>query len=298
MHIQRLAIIGVGLIGGSLALALKRARAVGEVVGCGRNAMELEKGVKLGVIDRYTTDAATAVHAADMIVVATPVGSMRSIFDAIRDHLAPDAVVSDAGSTKMGIIADARSALGAAYSRFVPAHPIAGTEKSGVSAAFADLYRNHRVILTPGAETDRVATARVRAMWQVAGAQVEDMTASEHDAILAFTSHLPHMVAYALVDCLARAEPTAELLRFAAGGFRDITRVASSHPVMWRDIALANRDELLKALRCYQQSIGSIAEAIERGDAEALLALFERARQTRGILAEPSMQGSERSSGS
>jgi prephenate dehydrogenase len=284
MPIERLAIIGVGLIGGSLARALKRAGTVGEVVGCGRNAADLQKGVELGVIDRYSTEPAQAVAGADMVLVATPVGSMRSIFEKIAVHLGPDTIVTDAGSVKASVIADARAVLGETFARFVPGHPIAGTEQSGIAASFADLYIDHRVILTPVADTGEAPCKAVQAMWEAAGAYVEIMTPEAHDEILAYTSHLPHMVAYALVDCLARAEPTTELLRFAAGGFRDITRIASSSAVMWRDIALANDGALLKALEAYRSSIDAVMNAIRDGDGAALEVLFERARQTRESL--------------
>ena len=285
MQIKRLAIIGVGLIGGSLARALKRAGAVGEVVGCGRRAEDLQHGVELGVIDRYSTDPAQAVAGADMVLVATPVGSMRTIFGKIADHLSQDAIVTDAGSVKGSVITDARDAFGNAFVRFVPGHPIAGTEQSGIAASFADLYVGHRVILTPVTDTGEAPLQAVRGMWEAAGARVESMTAQAHDEILAYTSHLPHMVAYALVDCLGRGEPTTELLRFAAGGFRDITRIASSSAVMWRDIALANDEALLKTLEAYRDSIDSIVEAIRNGDGAALEAMFERARRTRESLA-------------
>ncbi|MGQ0657855.1 MAG: prephenate dehydrogenase [Chromatiales bacterium] len=288
MQIERLAIIGVGLIGGSLARALKRAQAVGEVVGCGRNATELEKAIALGVIDHYSAEPADAVTGADMIVVATPVGAMRAVFERIAPRIASTAVITDVGSVKGSVIEVARAVLDASFPRFVPGHPIAGTERSGVSASFAELYVNHRVILTPEPETDAAAQARVRAMWEATGATVEEMPAAEHDEILAYTSHLPHMLAYALVDCLARAEPADALLRFAAGGFHDITRVASSHPVMWRDIALANREAMLKSLRLFNDSVAQITAAVERGDGEALAALFRRAKQTRdGIPRQP-----------
>jgi len=282
--ITRLAVIGVGLIGGSLALALKRAKAVGEVVGCGRNAGDLEKGVKLGVIDRYTTDPVQAVRDADVVMLATPIGAMRSLLEKIRDHLAPEAAVTDAGSAKAGVIADARATLGARFAGFVPGHPIAGTEKSGVEAGFADLYVNHRVILCPQPETRMSALSKVQRMWELTGAQVEQMDAKRHDAILARTSHLPHLVAYALADVLAATRPQSEVLRFAAGGFRDLTRVASSPPVMWRDIALANRDALLVALDEYIAVLNAIRTAVAAQDAAALEAIFNRAKALRDSL--------------
>ncbi|HTT08149.1 MAG TPA: prephenate dehydrogenase/arogenate dehydrogenase family protein [Gammaproteobacteria bacterium] len=282
--ITRLAVIGVGLIGGSLALALKRMRAVGEVIGCGRNAADLEKGVTLGVIDRYSTDPIHAVRDADVVMLATPIGAMRSLFEKIRDHLAPETVVTDAGSAKANVIADARTALGARFADFVPGHPIAGTEKSGVEAGFADLYSGHRVILCPQPETRMSALSKVQRMWELVGAQVEQMDAVHHDVILARTSHLPHLVAYALADVLAATKPQSEVLRFAAGGFRDLTRVASSPPVMWRDIALANREALLTALDEYLAALNTIRAAVAAQDAAALEKIFARAKALRDSL--------------
>lgn len=285
--LSRLAIVGVGLIGGSLALALKRTRAVGEVIGCGRTVGELEKGMKLGVIDRYTTDPAQAVRDADLVMLATPVGAMRSLFEKIRADLTPEAVITDAGSAKVSVIADARATLGAHFANFVPGHPIAGTERSGVEAGFADLYVGHRVILCPQPETRMSALAKVQRLWEAVGAQVEQMDAARHDAILARTSHLPHLVAYALADMLAATQPQSEVLRFAAGGFRDLTRVASSPPVMWRDIALANREALLAALDEYLAVLGVMRAAIVARDSAALEAIFARAKALRDSLPPP-----------
>jgi prephenate dehydrogenase len=281
MNKPKLALIGIGLIGGSLARALKRAGATAEIVGYSNDTGECKTAVELGVVDRCVGSAADAARGADVVVIATPVGAATAILQEIAPVLGDDSIVTDTGSVKLSVIAAAREALGDRYSRFVAGHPIAGTEKSGVAASFADLYVNQRVILSPEANTAAHAVAVVRGLWKAAGARVEVMSAAEHDAILAYTSHLPHMVAYALVDCLARAEPTAELLRFAAGGFRDLTRIASSHPLMWRDIAIANRNELLSALHAYQQSIGEIVAAIEAGDGAHLHAVFTRARALR-----------------
>ncbi|MCC6715006.1 MAG: prephenate dehydrogenase/arogenate dehydrogenase family protein [Gammaproteobacteria bacterium] len=281
MSVDRLTVIGIGLIGGSFARAVRRGGAVGEIVGCSIDGDELRSALDLGVIDRAEADAAAAARGADVVMIATPVGAMPAVFRAIADVLGEQAIVSDAGSVKGSVVAAARAHLGRHFPRFVAGHPIAGTERSGVAASLPDLYVDQRVILTPEPETHADAIAAVRALWEAAGARVEEMPASEHDAILAHTSHLPHMVAYALVNCLGGAEPASELLRFAAGGFRDLTRIASSHPVMWRDIALANRDELLRALRGYRASLGEIVAAIEKGDAAALEEMFARARALR-----------------
>ena len=279
--IGRLAIIGVGLIGGSLALALRQGGACREVVGCGRNEQNLKRAVELGVIDRYERDPAAAVQDADMVLVAVPLGAMRGVFEAIRPGLSPQAVITDVGSAKGSVVADAQAAWGELPAGFVPGHPIAGTEQSGVEAAFATLYQGRRVIITPLASSSDEATSRVRAMWEVAGAVVESMSVEHHDEVLAATSHLPHMLAFGLVDSLAGMRDNDEIFRYAAGGFRDFTRIASSDPVMWRDICLANRTALLEIMARYRDDLRLIEEAIERGDGEALLEIFSRAKAAR-----------------
>ena len=279
--IQQLTVIGVGLIGGSLARALRRAGFVGEVVGCGRSLGNLQRARELGVVDRYHQDPAQAVAGADLVFIAVPLGAMATTFAAIRDHLAPDAILTDGGSVKGSVVADARQVFGRLPPRFVPGHPIAGTEQSGVEASFAELYRNRRVILTPLPETDPVATAQVQAMWEACGAEVTQMAVDHHDEVLAATSHLPHLLAYGLVDSLARLRENDEIFRYAAGGFRDFTRIASSHPIMWRDICLANRQALGQMLARFQRELAELAADVEGGDGEALLAVFERAKAAR-----------------
>lgn len=279
--IQRLAIIGVGLIGGSLARALRRAGAVDEVVGCGRSLGNLQRAVELGVIDRYSQDPAEAVAGADLVFLAVPLGAMAATFAAIRDHLAPAAILTDGGSVKGSVVEDARQVFGQPPPRFVPGHPIAGTEQSGVDASFAELYRNRRVILTPLPGTDPTATAQVQAMWEACGAEVTQMAVDHHDEVLAATSHLPHLLAYSLVDSLARLRENDEIFRYAAGGFRDFTRIASSHPIMWRDICLANRQALGQMLDRFQAELAELAAAVGRGDGEVLLEVFERAKAAR-----------------
>ncbi len=277
--IQRLAIIGVGLIGGSLARALRRAGAVD--VGCGRSLGNLQRAVELGVIDRYSQDPAEAVAGADLVFLAVPLGAMAATFAAIRDHLAPAAILTDGGSVKGSVVEDARQVFGQPPPRFVPGHPIAGTEQSGVDASFAELYRNRRVILTPLPGTDPAATAQVQAMWEACGAEVTQMAVDHHDEVLAATSHLPHLLAYSLVDSLARLRENDEIFRYAAGGFRDFTRIASSHPIMWRDICLANRQALGQMLDRFQAELAELAAAVGRGDGEVLLEVFERAKAAR-----------------
>jgi prephenate dehydrogenase len=281
MFIPRLAIIGVGLIGGSLARALKQINACGEVVGCGRNTVALQQAIELGVIDRYVTQPAAAVKGAEMVVVAVPLGTMATIFDAIRDNLSPSAIITDVGSAKATVVADARQSLGQKFPRFVPAHPIAGTEKSGVLASFAELFENRKVILTPLPETEPQACTQVATMWRHTGAEVIEMSVVHHDEVLAATSHLPHLLAYSLVDTLAQMEERTEIFRFAAGGFRDFTRIASSDPRMWHDICLANREAILKALTHFNQGLTELTQAIEKGHSEQIEKIFTQAKTAR-----------------
>ena len=279
--IRRLAVVGVGLIGGSLARALRAAGEVGEIIGCGRGKANLERAVELGVIDRYSHDVAEAVAGADAVFVAVPLGAMRDTFAAMRDHLAPDVVVTDGGSAKGSVVADARAGLGDRLRAFVPGHPIAGTERTGVESSFAALYQNRRVILTPLPENDAATIERIARMWCACGAEVAEMSVEHHDEVLAATSHLPHMLAFGLVDALARMEENDEIFRYAAGGFRDFTRIASSSPVMWRDICLANRDALSRMLERFAVEMTDLADAIRRGDGEHLLEIFSRAKAAR-----------------
>ena len=279
--IEKLAVIGVGLIGGSLARALRRGKHVGEVVGFGRSLGNLQKAVDLKVIDRAAVSATDAARGADMIVVAVPVGSMKDSFAQVAAALADGAVVTDVGSVKGAVVDAAREALGSRFAAFVPGHPIAGTEHSGVAASKADLFEKHRVILTPGNETDATAVARVRAMWEAVGATVTLLPVEQHDAVLAACSHLPHMLAYALVDMLVRRDDHRLTFDLAAGGFRDFTRIASSDPVMWRDICLANATAITELLRDFRGNLDALTDAIGRGDGDWLMKTFERAKHAR-----------------
>jgi len=279
--IGRLAVIGVGLIGGSLARALRVAGQVGEVVGCGRSAANLEAAQRLGVVDRFSHDPAEAVRDADMVFIAVPLGAMRDIFAAIKGNLSGEAVVTDGGSVKGSVVADAAAAFGQVPTRFVPGHPIAGTERTGVEASFPELYRNRRVILTPLAETDPEAIQGVTGMWEACGAEVSCMEVHHHDEVLAATSHLPHMLAFGLVDALARLRGNDEIFRYAAGGFRDFTRIASSDAVMWRDICIANREALGSVLAGFGTEMADLADSIRRGDGDHLLEIFRRAKAAR-----------------
>ena len=282
--IERLAIIGVGLIGGSLARALRAQECVGEIVGYGRTLAHLDEAVRVGVIDGVEPSAAAAVRDADMVVVAVPVGAMREVFEEIEPALAPEAVVTDVGSVKAPVIADARAAFGDRFADFVPGHPIAGTERSGVAASFAELFEGRRVILTPEPETDAAAFERVRAMWTAVGAHVATMTAAEHDRVLAASSHLPHALAFALVDMIVRMDEHRAVFDCAGGGFRDFTRIAASDPTMWRDIFMANREALLALLQQYQDDLQAWIDAVARGDSRWLWETCARAKRARDSL--------------
>ncbi|MDM8558383.1 prephenate dehydrogenase/arogenate dehydrogenase family protein [Candidatus Parabeggiatoa sp. HSG14] len=281
MLIQRLAIIGIGLIGGSLARALKRAGACAEVVGCGRNTRNLQQAIDLGVIDCYETNPASAVKNADMVVVAVPLGTMAKTFATIHDALSPQAIITDVGSAKATVVSDAQQYLGQHFSRFVPAHPIAGTEKSGVAASFAELFEKHRVILTPLPETESQAVDIVSTMWQKTGAEVVKMSVENHDEVLAATSHLPHLLAYNLVDTLAKMDNQTEIFKFAAGGFRDFSRIASSDPQMWHDICFANKDAILSVLEYFNIHLTQLTKAIQQGDSQHIKNIFTHAKTVR-----------------
>ena len=275
---MKLAVIGVGLIGGSFALALKRAKKVSKVVGVGRNAANLKLALERGVIDAIAPDPRAAARDADLVLVAAPVAQFPAIFAALAES---KALITDGGSTKRDVIAAARKALGKRIARFVPAHPIAGAEKSGAAAAKAELFQDRRVVLTPLKENAKSSVATVEAAWTACGAKVSRMDAEEHDAVLAAVSHLPHVLAYALVHDVAKRNNSAQLFSFAAGGFRDFTRIASSHPEMWRDICLANRDRLLQELKLYANELGSIRRLLDKGDGAGLEKLFAAAREAR-----------------
>jgi len=280
-RIEKLVIVGVGLIGGSFALALKGAGAVGRVIGVGRGARNIRRALDLGIIDAAGAADGETLKDADLVLLAVPAGQMRTVMRSIAPLLGPKTVVTDAGSTKQDVVGFARRELKAALSRFVPGHPIAGTEKSGADAAFAGLYRGRRVVLTPLAENEPGALALVRAAWERCGASVSELRPREHDTVLAAVSHLPHVLAYALVDQVARHKNAKQLFSFAAGGFRDFTRIAGSHPEMWRDICLANRKALLAEIDRYGGKLERVRRMLERGDARALDGLFSGAREAR-----------------
>ncbi len=283
--INNLCVIGTGLIGGSLCLALKEAGTCKRIIGAGRSKETLEKAKQLNIIDDYDTDISNAVRDADFIFVSVPLGATETVFKKIAAGLKQSgnrkAVITDAGSSKQRVqqLADKIFADGAC--RFVAGHPIAGTEKSGPDAAFADLYKDRRVILTPTDTTDADAVERVTEIWQITGALVENMDAEHHDKVLAATSHLPHLLAFGLVHCLENIDDIEDVFRFAAGGFRDVTRIASSDPTMWRDICLNNQQPILDMMKRYRDEMEMLYNALESGDGDKLMEVFEHAKQTR-----------------
>jgi prephenate dehydrogenase len=279
--INKLVIVGVGLIGGSLALALRQAGAVREVVGVGRSRENLETARQLGIIDRIETSLADAAHEADVIVLAVPVAAMQPTMRELALHLAPATIVTDVGSTKRDVIACARQHLPNHLGRFIPGHPIAGAEKSGAAAAFADLFQGRNVVVTPLPENDAEAVSRISSMWQACGAIVNAMPAQKHDEIFAAVSHLPHLLSFALVEDIAFRPNAKELFSYAAGGFRDFTRIAGSHPEMWRDICLANRDALIREVDTYQSQLDRLRGMLEQNDGKALEEVFGHARTAR-----------------
>ena len=278
---HRIAILALGLIGGSLAKAVKKSGFASHVSAWGHREASLQKGLEAGVVDSYSLDLAQAIEGADIIVIATPTLVAAKMLDQLAKLRSTDAVITDVASVKGNLLNAARKAFGTVPPNLVLGHPIAGSEKSGVDAANADLFVNHRVILTPVQETSNNALTSVKRMWESTGAVVTEMPVAEHDHILAATSHLPHVLAYALVDALAGQEEKQEIFKFAAGGFRDFTRIASSDPVMWQEISLANRDALLTMLDVFTGELQQLRAAIAASDADGLLACFQRAKRAR-----------------
>lgn len=282
----KIVIFGVGLIGGSFALALRQAGVAGRIVGVGRSRKNLERALDLRIIDEIAKDAASALSGADLVLIAVPVAQTGKVMAQIQSHLEPHTVISDAGSTKQDVLAVAYTYLAEHLSMFVPAHPIAGAEQSGVEAAKANLYRNRKVVITPLPQTDPRAVRLVTEAWQACGAQVSQMTPEQHDEILATVSHLPHVLAYALMDQVAGASNAEELLSYAGTGFRDFTRIAGGLPEMWRDICLANRESLLQQMEAYQTELAKVCKLLSDGDGPALERLFAKARNARRRVVE------------
>ncbi|MES2498992.1 MAG: prephenate dehydrogenase/arogenate dehydrogenase family protein [Pseudomonadota bacterium] len=292
---KKIVIFGVGLIGGSVALALKHNQAAlalkkagfsSHITGVGRTEKSLNEALNLGVIDVAETNVNAAIQHADLILIAAPVAQTYSILQSIKPHLNKQTVITDAGSTKCDVLVCAKAVLGEQFNQFVGGHPIAGAEKSGVSAAKVDLFRHKNVVLTPATETNIDAIAHVKELWQACGANVSEMSAENHDSIFAAVSHLPHLLAFALVDDIAARPNAAQLFSFAASGFRDFTRIAGSHPEMWRDISLANKSALLKELNAYQLELKQLKQLLENEDGAGLQALFERASIARNNWAQ------------
>ncbi len=282
MKYNKVVIFGVGLIGGSFALALRRAGSVGEVVGFGRSQATLEQARQLGIIDRIGQEQAAELGNADLVLLATPVGQMAALMAQIAPHLGVHTRVTDGGSTKGDVVAAAYANLGDKVGQFVPAHPIAGAELSGAAAAKADLYIGKKVVLTPVFENSIESINYVKSAWQSCGAVVSELSAQQHDEVFAAVSHLPHLLSFALVHDLAQRDNRDQLLSFAASGFRDFTRIAASSPEMWRDICLANRDALLDELGSYMQELATIQTALSECDADKLQEIFSLAREVRG----------------
>ena len=278
---KKIVIFGVGLIGGSFALSLRKANVIGEVVGFGRSKRTLEQAHEFGLIDRIGDDVAGEVRDADLILLATPVAQMEEIMQRIVPHLGTHTLITDGGSTKCDVVAAARRQLGKKISHFIPAHPIAGAEQSGPSAALAELYLNKKVVLTPLPENSAADVARVRSAWQACGALVSELTPAQHDEVFAAVSHLPHLLAFTLVHDLAQRDNRDLLLSFAASGFRDFTRIAASSPEMWRDISLANRDALLREIEQYAAELYKLHQALEQRDAGKIEEMFSLARKIR-----------------
>lgn len=281
MHFKKVLIFGVGLIGASFARGLKAAHAVDEIVGFGRTPKSLKAAYDLGIIDEVGINPGNDVREADLIMVATPVGQMPEIFQRIAPYLTPQTIVTDAGSTKGDVVEAARAAFGDKIRQFVPGHPIAGAETSGAAAARADLYQGRKVVLTPLLENSVEDIETVKRAWALCGADVRILDAETHDRVFAAVSHLPHLLAYALVDEFAKRSNADQLFDYAAAGFRDFTRIAGSHPEMWRDISLANRTALLAELDRYSAALMRIRQALVNSEGDTLSAIYANARDKR-----------------
>jgi prephenate dehydrogenase len=278
---KKIAIFGVGLIGGSFALALKRSHAVAHVTGIGRSMASLKRAQELGIIDSIAADVAEAVNGADLVLIAAPVAQTEAILASIKPHLQPGTVVTDAGSTKTDVVATARKALGDKIAQFVPGHPIAGRELNGPDAAIPDLYAGKKAVVTRLPENTSADVERVAAAWKQCGAIIHHLAPEDHDRVFAAVSHLPHLLAYALVDEIAK-KPHADLLfQYAASGFRDFTRIAGSSPEMWRDISLANQTALLGELDAYMAQLTQVRAMLAAGDGAALESVYANAQHAR-----------------
>lgn len=287
---RKVVVFGVGLIGGSFALALKAAQAADEIVGFGRSIGSLQTAADLGIIDRVGFSLGTEVADADLILLATPVGQMAELMARIAPYIGPQTVITDGGSTKSDVVAAARAAFGERIGQFVPAHPIAGAENSGPEAARADLFRARKVVVTPLPENDDLALDRVKRAWALTGADIFELAPAMHDRVFAAVSHLPHLLSFALVHDLAVREDKSLYFAFAASGFRDFTRIAASHPEMWRDICLANRSALIEELDRYEAQLTELRAALESDDGATLERIFDSAREARRAWADGTLK--------
>jgi prephenate dehydrogenase len=277
--INKITIVGVGLIGGSLARALKEKNLAKTVFGYGRDRSRLDNAKKSNIIDDYSTQIEEAVNHADIIVIATPVGTFRNIFNEVKPLIANDVIISDVGSTKTNIVDIAKEILGDKSQCFVPAHPIAGKEKSGFEASDGNLYNGKKVIITPIEDNSSESIQVIESMWKNVGAEVDFMSPQSHDDLLGMTSHLPHMLAFSLVNYLVDQNPSASI--YAGGGFKDFSRIASGDAVMWRDICLQNKDKIITHLRGYQSTVEELIDAIDQEESDKLELLFATAKKTR-----------------
>ncbi len=277
--INKITIVGVGLIGGSLARALKEKNLAKTVFGYGRDCSRLEEAKKHNIIDDYSTQIEEAINHADIIVIATPVGTFRNIFNEVKPLIANDVIISDVGSTKTNIVDIAKEILGDKSQCFVPAHPIAGKEKSGFEASDGNLYNGKKVIITPIEDNSSESIQVIESMWKNVGAEVDFMSPQSHDDLLGMTSHLPHMLAFSLVNYLVDQNPSASI--YAGGGFKDFSRIASGDAVMWRDICLQNKDKIITHLRGYQSTVEELIDAIDQEESDKLELLFATAKKTR-----------------
>ncbi len=290
---QRVAIIGVGLIGSSLARALKARGLAAEIIGCARSPATRAKVLELGLASRCEADPAAAVAGADLVILATPVGAYEGVARAMEKALAPGAIVTDVGSVKQAVIRDVGPFLPSGV-HFVPGHPIAGTEHSGPESGFAELFDDRWCILTPPPGTEQAAIDKITALWRGCGSRVEVMDAGHHDKVLAITSHLPHLIAYTIVGTATGLEESekSEVVRYSAGGFRDFTRIAASDPVMWRDVFLNNREAVLEMLQRFTEDLTALQRAIRWGEGETLETHFRNTREIRRGIVEAKQAGS------
>jgi len=277
--INKITIIGVGLIGGSLAKAIKENNLAKVVFGCGRDQARLEEAKKSNIIDELSTNIQEAVDNANIIVIATPVGTFQNIFNEIKPLVSDDVIITDVGSTKTNIVNMAQNVLAEKSSCFIPAHPIAGKERSGFEASDANLFNGKKVIITPLENSEPEKIKLIEDIWRSVGAEVDFMNPASHDELLGMTSHLPHMLAFSLVNYLVDQNPTASI--YAAGGFKDFSRIASGDPIMWRDICLQNQDQIIRHLKGYQATLDDLVNALDDENSEKLEALFATAKKTR-----------------